>query len=167
MKNKQNKPYEQTPFAEVLKQRKAYYKGKIDESFEGLRQTLPRTLDIGYQGYQLALGIVHDKLDRVYQCGNLSGIEGLERDILEFSENVAIFANPGAKARPTVDNRLPAGDKRPMLTLHQYTISRNNGMSHEEIKAKYRMDSNCQLSGFARWYKVRSQAEKKIQNKNP
>ncbi|MAG45596.1 MAG: hypothetical protein CMH63_02370 [Nanoarchaeota archaeon] len=94
--------------------------------------------------------------EAVYASGDFGHIERFEQVVLRISEGAVSGKLEGLVSQ---QKRKPKGDRRPRLTAHQYNKSRDEGMSNEEIKAKFRIDPSYQLGGFARQYN-RRQAEK-------
>jgi len=55
----------------------------------------------------------------------------------------------------------PNVDRRPRLTRYRFRKARDRGMTNEGIKAKYRMDSPQQISGFTmQWNKSKADLRK-------
>ncbi|MAH03784.1 hypothetical protein CMI39_03295 [Candidatus Pacearchaeota archaeon] len=125
---------EEKPLSEVIGNRKNYYQTKIAEAFE----TVYKSKDFEYIGQ---FEKIVSKLTARALKGNLEGI-----------------IKESKRGRP---RKIKEIDKRPRLTSYQYAKSRDEGMTNEEIKNKFRMDSPYHLSGFSRKYNKNLKERKK------
>jgi hypothetical protein len=100
--------------------------------------------------------MILDTAERIYSTGNIGYIESFENLV-----NMLHVAQETGKLETLLFSTLfelttkpqePKTAKKKRLTLYQYCKSRDGGMSNEEIKAKFRMDTPYSICGFARQY---------------
>lgn len=144
---------EEKPLSEILNERKEYYTGKVAQALMTYTEKIAQIFD------------------KVYKSRNLDYINKFEQAILTLTKKVI---NSGLESIVTETEKKPVKkeiiprektDKRPRLTLYQYTKAREEGMTNEQIKEKFRMDSNYQIGGYARQYYARK--EKDIKGLHP
>ena len=122
---------EEKSLSELIKSRKNFYQTKIAKTF-----------------------------DLVYNSGEFEHIEQFEHVISLLStytkqgnlERILTQIPVGKKAK--TEDTLKV-DKRPRLTSYQYSKARDDGMTHEQIKEKFRMKTPHQIGGFAKQYERR------------
>ncbi len=93
--------------------------------------------------------------DIVYKSKNLDYIEQFEQDISMLTTKSLKEDLEGV----LLESRKGKIDRRPLLTLYQYTKCRNEGMNNQKIKKKFRMSSPRQIGGFGRWYVARKRVK--------
>ena len=127
--------------SEVIYDRTTFYQGKIMEAF-----------------------------DRVYKSADIAYIEKFENAVSELVSKVSPTGKGNLERRAETAPIIPVQHKprpveeKPRLTSYQYRKARDAGMTNEEIKTKFRMDSSYQICGFARQY-LREKAERKKSKK--
>ena len=99
-------------------------------------------------------GMVQQALDGVYQSVDLRRLE-------EFETALAVLCgSTGAclESRVSQENQTKpseSADRKPRLTSYQYNKARDAGMTNQQIKAKFKLDSPYQLRGLGRSYASR------------
>lgn len=127
---KQHIRMEEKPLSEVIGKRRKHYQTKVEKAF-----------------------------DSVYNSGDFEYIGRFEGLVTKLSDVVIKRGNLDGLVQST-GKALPTGDRRPRLTSYQYAKARDAGMTNEDIKKKFRMDSPHQISGFGRQYATRKKAKK-------
>lgn len=120
---------EERPLSELIENRKKYHITKLE-----------RALDAAYKNRDIEY---IEQIERIVSLLSDGKIGDLER----------ILSKQTSKQSP---QKTP--DKRPRLTRYQYRTCRNEGMSNEDIKKKFRTDNPYQINGFALQY---AQAQKR------
>ena len=94
--------------------------------------------------------------NRVYATGNLHYIASFENvvEILSSAKNAKTLEGIISAIVPRQKKKIAAEytSKRKRLTFYQYSKSRDRGMTNEQIKKTFRMDTPYQICGFARHY---------------
>jgi len=158
MKNTKN---HKSSLYEIINGRKeissADLKREISETFENERSHIKETMA--------------NLVKKVYSSGDVKKIEDFEtrleqmkngdygKSIDKFYKFLHLF-NEDSKTEKEMagydrSKKLVSArgyDKRKRLTFYQYSKSRDRGMSNEEIKKKFRMNTPYQICGFARHY---------------
>ncbi|MEK6842824.1 MAG: hypothetical protein AABX84_03325 [Nanoarchaeota archaeon] len=96
--------------------------------------------------------LINESLQIVYDSGNFDYIEKIEKVIQELNDGVkkGSLENLAWKLRTVVNGTKK--DKRPILIYERYVSARDSGMSNEQIKEKYRLESHRQMSAFGSHY---------------
>ncbi|MBD3253374.1 hypothetical protein GF386_06580 [Candidatus Pacearchaeota archaeon] len=109
-----------------------------------------------------------EAFEAVYSSGNFDYIDRFEKFVLGITQRAvqgegeleAMIAGYESGKPLTERPETTVSEKRkPRLTSYQYQKSRDQGMTHEQIREKFRVDSGRQLCGFASQY-ARRQREK-------
>jgi|TARA_B100001971_G_scaffold144685_1_gene133847 uncharacterized protein YnzC (UPF0291/DUF896 family) len=116
---------EEKPLSEIIRNRKNYYQTKISEAFNIVYESR----DFKYIG----------QFEKIVSTLNKRVIKGNLEGLIKESK----------RGRP---RKIKEVDKRPRLTSYQFAKAKAEGMTNEEIKKKFRMNSAYQLSGFSRQY---------------
>ena len=132
---------EERPLSVVIGDRKGFYQAKIAAAF-----------------------------DKVYSSGNFRYIEQFEKAVLSLSAGImqgnlegrVLMQEPDAMPRIRKRSKAISDvDRRPRLTSHQYAKARDEGLTNELIRERFRMSSPYQICGFAKAYKARKAKPKK------
>lgn len=102
---------------------------------------------------------IQKTLDEVYQSGNVATIERFENAVLYLGrlaegnlEGRIEDVQAAQRAVRPEAQRTTGQDRRPRLTFYQYAKAKNEGMTTEEIKNKFRYDSGKQIGAYAANY---------------
>lgn len=122
---------EEKPLSELIGSRKAHYLKKVEKAF-----------------------------DAVYNSARFGYIEQFEKIVSELSEKavqgrlegIVVEQEEKSIERKLKEKPIRKVDKRQRLTSYQYAKSRDAGLTNEQIKEKFRIDSYRQLGGFVRQY---------------
>ena len=116
---------EEKPLSEIIRNRKNYYQTKISEAFNIVYESR----DFKYIG----------QFEKIVSTLNKRVIKGNLEGLIKESK----------RGRP---RKIKEVDKRPRLTSYQFAKAKAEGMTNEEIKKKFKMESARQLGGFAYQY---------------
>jgi polyribonucleotide nucleotidyltransferase len=128
-KTRKNRKFEERPLSELVESRKNFYQSKMEKAFE-----------------------------MVYKSENFDYIEQFEQYITEISDQAiagkleGLLDKTTEAQKKTIRSRIV--DNRPRLNLYQYSKARDEGMTNEEIKKKFRMDSPYSIGGFSKHYQA-------------
>ncbi len=125
---------QEKPLSEIIEERKNYYMNKLKAS-----------------------------LDMVYKSGDLDYIGKFEQALLRLADTGKLEKILKEDTNKDVEEPIKRIKRKPILTIYQYSKSRDEGMTNQQIKEKFSMKSPYVIGGFARQYLARKKNDEKEQ----